>query len=110
MGNQVEDSGANETQTMTALPGVATVRAGPSQGSTDTRPSLQMILIQKDQNKKCQTHKMELVPRGANMDTQNLSPEIKRGNEYVSQTQRQWHCGNPGNTCWPKRGVNINTH
>ncbi|XP_026202001.1 insulin-like growth factor-binding protein 3 [Anabas testudineus] len=81
-GNQVEDSGANVTQTMTVLPGVATVKTGYSRGLMDTRPPLHNKLIQKDQSKKTQSYKWESVSGGVNMDMQNFSLESKRETEY----------------------------
>ncbi|XP_008282293.1 insulin-like growth factor-binding protein 3 [Stegastes partitus] len=80
-GNQVEDC-ANVTQTMTVLPGVATVKGGHSRGSMDTRPPLHNKLIQKDQNRKTQSYKVESVSGGANMDMHNFSLESKRETEY----------------------------
>ncbi|XP_060934396.1 insulin-like growth factor-binding protein 3 [Limanda limanda] len=81
-GNQVEEGGANATQPMTVLPGVATVKGGPSRGSMDTRPPLHNKLIQKDQNRKTQSYKVESVSGGANMDMHNFSLESKRETEY----------------------------
>ncbi|KAF3690454.1 Insulin-like growth factor-binding protein 3 [Channa argus] len=81
-GNQLEDSSANVTQTMTVLGGAATVKVGHNRGSMDTRPSLHNKLIQKDQNKKTQSQKVESVSGGANMDMQNFSLESKRETEY----------------------------
>lgn len=69
---------------MTALPGVVTVKGGHSRGPMDTRPPLHNILIQKDQNKKTQSYKVESVSGGANMDMHNFSLENKRETEYVS--------------------------
>lgn len=89
-GNQVDDGCANVTQTMTVLPGVATVKGGHSRGSMDTRPTLHNKLIQKDQNRKTQSYKVESVSGGANMDMHNFSLESKRETEYVSHTQRQY--------------------
>lgn len=80
-GNQVEDC-ANATQMMTVLPGVATVKGGHSRGSMDTRPQLHNKLIQKDQNRKTQSYKVESVSGGANMDMHNFSLENKRETEY----------------------------
>ncbi|XP_058495419.1 insulin-like growth factor-binding protein 3 [Solea solea] len=77
-GNQV-DSSANVTQTMTLLPGASTVKG---RGSMDTRPTLQNKLIQKDQNKKSQSYKVESVSGGAIMDMHNFSLETKREMEY----------------------------
>lgn len=74
---------------MTVLPGVATVKGGHNHGSMDTRPPLHNKLIQKDQNRKTQSYKVESVSGGANMDIHNFSMENKRESEYVSQTQRQ---------------------
>nr|XP_020457619.1 insulin-like growth factor-binding protein 3 [Monopterus albus] len=81
-GNQVKESCANVTQTMTVLPSVTTVKGGHSRGSTDTRPPLHHKLIQKDQNKKTQSYKVESVSGGANMDMHNFSLESKRETEY----------------------------
>ncbi|XP_071342635.1 insulin-like growth factor-binding protein 3 [Trachinotus anak] len=81
-GNRVEEGCANVTQTMTVLPGVATVKGGHSRGSMDTRPTLHNKLIQKDQNKKTQSYKVESVSGGANMDMHNFSLESKRETEY----------------------------
>ncbi|XP_035509368.1 insulin-like growth factor-binding protein 3 [Morone saxatilis] len=80
--NQVEEGCANATATVTVLPGVATVKAGHSRGSVDTRPSLHNRLIQKDQNKKTQSYWVEPVSGGANMDIHNFSLENKRESEY----------------------------
>ncbi|XP_029938340.1 insulin-like growth factor-binding protein 3 isoform X2 [Salarias fasciatus] len=77
-GNQVEDC-ANMTQTMTVVPGMATVKGGHSRGSMDSRHN---TLIQKDQNKKTQSYKVESVSGGANMDMHNFSLENKRETEY----------------------------
>lgn len=77
-GNQVEDC-ANMTQTMTVVPGMATVKGGHSRGSMDSRHN---TLIQKDQNKKTQSYKVESVSGGANMDVHNFSLENKRETEY----------------------------
>ncbi|XP_047442886.1 insulin-like growth factor-binding protein 3 [Mugil cephalus] len=80
-GNQVEDC-SNVTQPMTALPGVVTVKGGHSRGPMDTRPPLHNKLIEKDQNKKTQSYKVESVSGGANMDMHNFSLENKRETEY----------------------------
>ncbi|XP_044056900.1 insulin-like growth factor-binding protein 3 [Siniperca chuatsi] len=80
--NQVEEGCANVTATMTVLPGVATVKGGHSRGSMDTRPPLHNKLIQKDQNRKTQSYKVESVSGGANMDMHNFSLENKRETEY----------------------------
>ncbi|TDH08939.1 hypothetical protein EPR50_G00102890 [Perca flavescens] len=80
-GNLIEDC-ANVTATMTVLPGLATVKAGHSRGSMDTRPPLHNKLIQKDQNRKTQGYKVESVSGGANMDIHNFSLENKRETEY----------------------------
>ncbi|KAM9849108.1 LOW QUALITY PROTEIN: insulin-like growth factor-binding protein 3 [Aulostomus maculatus] len=80
--NQVEDGCANETMTMTVLPGVATVKGGPSRGLTDTRPPLHNKLIKKDQSRKTHSYKVESVSGGANMDMHNFSLESKRETEY----------------------------
>lgn len=79
-GNQVEDS-VNVTQTITVLPGVGTVKDGHSRGSMDTRPPLHNILIQRGENRKTQSYKVESLS-GANTDVHNFSVESKRENEY----------------------------
>ncbi|AWP10484.1 Insulin-like growth factor binding protein 3 [Scophthalmus maximus] len=81
-GNQVEEGCANATQTATVPPGEATVKGGHSRGSMDTRPPLHNKLIQKDQNRKKQSYKVESVSGGANMDMHNFSLESKRETEY----------------------------
>lgn len=70
---------------MTVLPGVVTVKDGHSRGSMDTRPPLHNRLIQKSQNRKTQSYKVEELSGGANMDVHNFSLENKREHEYVSQ-------------------------
>lgn len=80
-GNQVEDS-VNVTQTITVLPGVGTVKDGHSRGSMDTRAPLHNILIQKGENRKTQSYKVESLSGGTNMDVHNFSVENKRENEY----------------------------
>ncbi|XP_068581075.1 insulin-like growth factor-binding protein 3 [Cebidichthys violaceus] len=87
-GHQV-DGCANVTAAVPVLPGVATSKGGHSRGSMDTRPPLHNKLIQKDQNRKTQSYKVESVSGGANMDMHNFSLENKREIEYVSYTQRQ---------------------
>lgn len=87
-GNQVGDS-VNVTQTITVLPGAGTVKDGHSRGSMDTRPPLHNILIQRGENRKTQSYKVESLSGGANTDVHNFSVESKRENEYVSHT-RQW--------------------
>lgn len=86
--NQVDDGSANTTATMTVLPGVVTVKSGHSRGSMDTRAQLHNKLIQKDQNRKTQSYKVESLSGGANIDIHNFSLENKRETEYVSHTQR----------------------
>ncbi|XP_008336712.1 insulin-like growth factor-binding protein 3 [Cynoglossus semilaevis] len=81
-GNQVEDGGANTTQPMPVLPGAATAKGGHYRGSTDIRPSPHNKLIQKEQNKKTQSYKVEPVSGGANVDVHNFSLENKRESEY----------------------------
>lgn len=85
--NQVDDVLANTTATMTVLPGMVTVKSGHSRGSMDTRTHLHNKLIQKDQNKKTQSYKVESLSGGANVDIHNFSLENKRETEYVSHTQ-----------------------
>lgn len=85
---QVEVGCANVTVTMTVLPGVATAKGGLSRGSMDTRPPLHNKLIQKDQNKKTQSFKVESVSEGTNVDIHNFSLENKRETEYVSYGRR----------------------
>ncbi|XP_028260252.1 insulin-like growth factor-binding protein 3 [Parambassis ranga] len=80
-GNQVEDC-ANVTQPMTVLPRVATVKNEHSRGSMDTRPPLHNKLIQKDQNKKTQSYKVESLSGGTKMDVHNFSLENKRETEF----------------------------
>ncbi|XP_037326554.1 insulin-like growth factor-binding protein 3 [Pungitius pungitius] len=80
-GHQVEGS-TNVTATMPGMPGAETVKGGHSQGSMDTRPPLHKKLIQKDQNRKTQSYKVESVSGGANMDMHNFSLENKRETEY----------------------------
>ncbi|XP_026002770.1 insulin-like growth factor-binding protein 3 isoform X2 [Astatotilapia calliptera] len=80
-GNQVEDS-VNVTQTIPVLPGVGTVKDGHSRGSMDTRPPLHNILIQRGENRKTQSYKVESLSGGANTDVHNFSVESKRENEY----------------------------
>ncbi|KAM7012252.1 insulin-like growth factor-binding protein 3 [Tautogolabrus adspersus] len=80
--NQVEEGCANGTTTVTVLPGVGTVKGGHSRGSMDHRPQLHNKLIQKDQNRKTQSYKVESVSGGANMDMHNFSLESKRETEY----------------------------
>lgn len=86
-GNQVEDC-ANVTQMPTVVYTVVTVKNGQSQGSVNTRSPISSKLLQKAQNKKTQSYKVEPVSRGANVDIQNFSQENKRETEYVSHTQR----------------------
>lgn len=81
-GNRLEEPSSNVTATMTVLPGVVTVKGGHSHGSMDTRPPLHNKLIQKDQNRKTQSYKVESVSGGANMDMHNFSLENKRETEY----------------------------
>ncbi|XP_004571800.1 insulin-like growth factor-binding protein 3 isoform X2 [Maylandia zebra] len=80
-GNQVEDS-VNVTQTIPVLPGVGTVKDGHNRGSMDTRPPLHNILIQRGENRKTQSYKVESLSGGANTDVHNFSVESKRENEY----------------------------
>ncbi|XP_075901813.1 insulin-like growth factor-binding protein 3 isoform X2 [Nelusetta ayraudi] len=80
--NQVDDVLANATATMTVLPGAVTVKSGHSRGSMDTRTHLHNKLIQKDQNKKTQSYKVESLSGGANVDIHNFSLENKRETEY----------------------------
>lgn len=46
------------------------------------------ILIQKDENRKTQSYKVESLSGGTNMDVHNFSVENKRENEYVSHTRQ----------------------
>lgn len=80
-GNHVEDC-ANVTQMMTVMPSMATVKGGHSQPSMETRPPLHNKLIQKAQNRKTQSYKVESVPGGSIMDMHNFSLENKRETEY----------------------------
>ncbi|KAM3619407.1 uncharacterized protein V6R79_007731 [Siganus canaliculatus] len=80
--NQVEEEDcANTTAMITVLPGAATVKGGHSRGKMDTRPPLHNKLIQKDQNKRTQSYKVESMSGGANMDIHNFSLESKRETE-----------------------------
>lgn len=72
----------------TALYTVVTAKNGQSQGSVNTRSPLGSKLLQKAQNKKTQSYKVEPVSRGADVDVHNFSLENKRETEYVSHTQR----------------------
>lgn len=84
--NQARDSLANVTATMPVLPGGATMKGGHIREPMNTR--LHNKLIQKDQNRKTQSYKVESVSRGANMDLHNFSLENKRESEYVSCSHR----------------------
>lgn len=88
--NQVDDVFANTTATVTVQPGVVTVKSGHSRGSMDIRTHLHNKLIQKDQNKKSQSYKMESLSGGASVDVHNFSLENKRETEYVSHTPTDW--------------------
>lgn len=85
-GHQLEGS-SNVTAATPVLPGAETAKGGHSQGSMDTRAPLHKKLIQKDQNRKTQSYKVESVSGGANMDMHNFSLENKRETEYVSFTR-----------------------
>lgn len=76
--NQVEDGPANSTVSMKSV---------DSGGPADSRLPLHNKLIQKDQNKKTQSYKVESVSRRTVMDVQNFSLENKRESEYVSQSR-----------------------
>ncbi|XP_038147496.1 insulin-like growth factor-binding protein 3 [Cyprinodon tularosa] len=80
-GNQVAD-GTNMTEAVTVLPAEATVNDGSNPGSMNTRPPLHNKLIQKAENKKTQSYKVEPVLGGANKDMHNFSLENKRETEY----------------------------
>ncbi|XP_070410438.1 insulin-like growth factor-binding protein 3 isoform X1 [Nothobranchius furzeri] len=81
-GNQVEDC-ANTTQEVTTVPPApVTVKDGRSQGSTNTRPPMNNKLLQKAENKKTQSYKVDPVSRGPDVDMHNFSQEIKRETEY----------------------------
>lgn len=84
LGNH-DDNDANVTQTVTALPGAATVDCGGKM--VNTRPPLHDILIKKNEKKRAQSHKVEPVAGGVNTDTHNFSLESKRESEYVSNYQ-----------------------
>lgn len=74
--NQVEDGLSNSTLSMKSI---------QSGGLADPRQPLHNKLIQKDQNRKTQSYKVESVSRRTIMDMQNFSLENKRESEYVSQ-------------------------
>lgn len=80
---------ANVTQMPTVVYAAVTAKNGQSQGSVNTRPPSNSKLLQKAQNKKTQSYKVEPVSTGANVDIHNFSLENKRETEYVSHTQRQ---------------------
>lgn len=81
------DDGANVT--VTVVPAEETVNCGHSPGSMNTRPPLHNTLIQKAENRKTQSYKVEPVSGGVSKDMHNFSLESKRETEYVSHTQRQ---------------------
>ncbi|MED6284150.1 hypothetical protein CHARACLAT_016358 [Characodon lateralis] len=80
-GNQLDDCG-NVTETVTVLPAEATVNDGHSPGSMNTRPPLHSRLIQKAENRKTQSYKVEPVLGGVSKDMHNFSLENKRETEY----------------------------
>ncbi|XP_047231350.1 insulin-like growth factor-binding protein 3 isoform X1 [Girardinichthys multiradiatus] len=80
-GNQVDDC-ANVTETVTVLPAEATVNDGHSPGSMNTRPPLHSRLIQKAENRKTQSYKVEPVLGGVSKNMHNFSLENKRETEY----------------------------
>uniref|UniRef100_A0A3Q4I861 Insulin-like growth factor-binding protein 3 n=1 Tax=Neolamprologus brichardi TaxID=32507 RepID=A0A3Q4I861_NEOBR len=57
-------------------------KEGGNRGSMDTRPPLHNILIQRGENRKTQSYKVESLSGGANTDVHNFSVESKRENEY----------------------------
>uniref|UniRef100_A0A1A8QYZ7 Insulin-like growth factor-binding protein 3 n=1 Tax=Nothobranchius rachovii TaxID=451742 RepID=A0A1A8QYZ7_9TELE len=63
-------------------PAPVTVKDGRSQGSTNTRPPMNNKLLQKAENKKTQSYKVDPVSRGPDVDMHNFSQEIKRETEY----------------------------
>uniref|UniRef100_A0AAQ4PEK7 Insulin-like growth factor-binding protein 3 n=1 Tax=Gasterosteus aculeatus aculeatus TaxID=481459 RepID=A0AAQ4PEK7_GASAC len=76
------EGSSNVTAATPVLPGAETAKGGHFQGSMDTRAPLHKKLIQKDQNRKTQSYKVESVSGGANMDMHNFSLENKRETEY----------------------------
>lgn len=76
--NQVDDGVTNATVS------VKSVKSVQSGGSMDTQLPVHNRLIQKNQNKKTQSYKVESVSRRTIMDIQNFSLENKRESEYVS--------------------------
>lgn len=78
--HQVEDGLSNSTLSMKSI---------QSGGLADPRQPLHNKLIQKDQNRKTQSYKVESVSRRTIMDVQNFSLENKRESEYVSQRSNQ---------------------
>lgn len=84
--NQVDDGVTNSTVS------TKSVHGGGGGGSTDARLPLHNKLIQKDQNRKTQSYKVESVSRRTVMDVQNFSLENKRESEYVSQTSASIGC------------------
>lgn len=80
----MDDGSANSTVSM---------KSAHSGGPTDARLPLHNKLIQKDQNRKTQSYKVESVSRSTVVDVQNFSLESKRESEYVSQrSQRAETC------------------
>uniref|UniRef100_A0A3B5L6H5 Insulin-like growth factor-binding protein 3 n=1 Tax=Xiphophorus couchianus TaxID=32473 RepID=A0A3B5L6H5_9TELE len=59
-----------------------TVNCGHSPGSMNTRPPLHNTLIQKAENRKTQSYKVEPVSGGVSKDMHNFSLESKREAEY----------------------------
>lgn len=56
-------------------------------GPGDPRTPLHNKLIQKEQNRKTQSYKVESVSRRTGTDVQNFSLESKRESEYVSERE-----------------------
>lgn len=73
----MDDGFANSTVSMKSV---------DSGGPTDSRLPLHNKLIQKEQNKKTQSYKVESVSRRTILDVQHFSLENKRESEYVSQS------------------------
>lgn len=75
--NQVDEGAANSSLSASLDSG------GPAE------PRVHNQLLQKDQNKKTQSYKVEAVSRRTITDVQNFSLENKRESEYVSQRSHQ---------------------
>lgn len=85
--NQVEDGSANSS--------VSTKSAG---SGAPTEPRIPNKLLQKEQNRRTQSYKVEAVSRRTVADAQNFSLENKRESEYVSQRSNRHQASVAGQT------------